>query len=117
MKQMKCFLVVLPVGARRGVEQGRHVAFKFDDDVHALMMKKMRYMYFDRWGLIRFKGTHMPLLRLLMNAKQTDTLACNGDRFDYQRCNWKTKQVCMAKSWMLDRFEKVKQQTSMSTPQ
>lgn len=111
MKQMNCFLAVLPVGAKRGLEEGRHVAFKFDDDVHALMMKKMRYMYFDRWGTIRFKSTHMPLLRLLTKPKPSETLACvNGDRFDYQRCNWMPKESCLGKAWMMDRFSKLQHQ-------
>ncbi len=111
MKQMKCFLVVLPIGVGRGLEQGRHVVFKFDDDVHALVMKKMRYMYFDRWGVIRFKVSHMPLLRLLMHPKPTETLACiKGDMFDYRRCNWRAKEHHTGKDWMIHNSKNLRHQ-------
>lgn len=92
---MHCFLVVLEPGAGREHAKGRRVSYSFDDEVHRLVHSKLRYIYFDRWGGMRMRVTHMPLIRLIVGPALTGPgmkLQClNGDRFDYQRHNWVAK--------------------------
>lgn len=93
MRLINSHLVVLEPGCPRESAKARIVQHKFDSNVYPIVMKRFRQMYFDRWGILRMKHTHMPVIRMIVGSASylpTDyTLTCvNGDRFDYQRHNW-----------------------------
>lgn len=96
VKEMSTFLVVLEPGRGRDEGVARNVRYRFDDVVHRwLVPHALKRFYFDRWGVIRSRIGHCPLLRMICGPVPPDcTLVCsNGDRFDYRRHNWRVK-VC-----------------------
>lgn len=94
MKSIKYFGSILEVGGGRDTAVARTVTIQMDDAVHKwLVPHKMRKFYFDRWGMLRLRGTHTPLLRIINpDTPNSHTLRClNGDRFDYRRQNWRAE--------------------------
>lgn len=94
MKSIKYFGAILEVGGGRDTAVARTVTIQMDDAVHKwLVPHKMRKFYFDRWGMLRLRATHTPLLRIINpGTPDNHTLRClNGDRFDYRRHNWRAE--------------------------
>lgn len=97
MKYMNTFQVITEVGAGRESATARPVKYTFDDVPYAALIPfKMRKYYFDRWGAIRLRAGHFPLLRLIVldDPSARVSLHClNGDRFDYRRENWEARPL------------------------